>query len=207
MKFIEVTEDFSDFKKISGQVVLIANTPKTAVRIASSDNENRWEIVKKFFPIGELMNENTHVFDGSLFANSNGQSRFFIAALPVLACEKFAEIGVKLTGSIHRVVRLDTVEHVFFKKYCASDYSFIFFPQDNGIRVLHIAENLPNAAFFISNNPAHREDELLRFFESLGETAKNSLLINCEHENYCWLENFLRKNGVPIAHSPCPSPA
>ncbi|MDR0272501.1 MAG: hypothetical protein LBI27_04205 [Clostridiales bacterium] len=173
--------DFGEIKRIekANSSVIVANTRKTAIRVAdishiadfSKKNYDRWNLIENNFPIGDRMNENTHVFDGCVFNGDNGQSRFFMTALPVSACDVLAKIGVQLTGSIHRVARIDTIEHVLFERYVEEteedESVLIFHPQDNGIRILHIENKLPNAAHYISNHPAHRENEFHRFYNSI----------------------------------------
>lgn len=169
-------------KGAGNSLVLVANTHKTVVRVAKLSNiskrgfsvlsqDDEWSLVKNHFPIGEKMNESTHVFDGCIFANKNGQLRFFMTALPISVCNDFAKTGVELTGSIHRVARLDTAEHVLFRQFCEippyDEALFIFLPQDNGIRILYISENLPASTHYISNNPTHRRDEFLRFYNAI----------------------------------------
>ncbi|MCL1843200.1 MAG: hypothetical protein FWF79_05260 [Defluviitaleaceae bacterium] len=211
-----------DLPKIKvSSLVLVANTRKAVVRLADVSPENisksgvlrgdRWGFVQKTFPIGEKMNENTHIFDGNIFKNSNagGLSRFFMTALPVGICDVMARIGIMLSGSIHKVKRLDTIEHILFRKYVfaadKNDSLFIFLPQSGGLRVLNIYENLPNTAFFISNNPAVRDNEFLRFYNSLGEkegVRKKAILLNHEHDtaqNWQWVYDVLSRNNFEVS--------
>jgi len=192
---IPILDDFSVLPKIKTKaLMLVANTQKTAIRVAKIPHgkklsqEAQWTLVEENFPIGEKMNENTHIFDGSIFKNENGQSRFLIAALPVIVSERITEIGVALTGSIHRIARLDTIEHITFKKYCAetNEPALVFLPQDYGIRILHIAENLPAGSFFISNDPLYREDEFSRFYNSL-DSPPEKFIFTEENEEFSWL--------------------
>jgi len=201
-------------------IILVANTRKTAIRIANIDDsviikngnisqDTQWNLVQKTFPLGEKMNEDTHVFDGSIFVNENGQSQFFIAALPVNICNIFAKIGVRLTGTIHRVARLDTIENILFKKYTAisemHESVLIFLPQDDGLRLLHITANLPNATHYISYNPLYREDEFLRFYNSFcnsqdSETINKRAIFlkNNTALNWQWLRDILSKYNFSI---------
>jgi hypothetical protein len=186
------------------KIILVANTHKTILRIADCDasQKDRWQIIKDNFPIGEKMNENTHVFDGIFFMNANGQSRFFMTALPVVICEEFVEIGVGITGSVHRINRLDTSEHIIFRKYVHScgngEAVFVIFPHnDDSLRVLYITNGLPGAAHCISNDSAHRENEFLRFYETCD--ARRAILLTREGIDYEWLKLIFEKDGVTFS--------
>jgi len=204
-----------------GTTVLVANMGKTAVRIADLSGitkptkknfpeAKQWNLVAANFPIGKKMNENTHNFDGNIFANNNGQARFFMTALPVAVSDIIAKIGIALTGSIHRVDRLDTAEHILFRRYAAkadaTESLLITLPQDDGLRLLHIAENLPNAAHYISNHPTHREDEFLRFLNTINSTSKKdnnsktAILLNNKHtlQDWQWLHAILSVNDFDV---------
>ncbi|MCL2577821.1 MAG: hypothetical protein FWE27_07210 [Defluviitaleaceae bacterium] len=190
--------DFSALPKIkTNSLVLVANIRKTVIRIAELSEgsvlstEKQWSFVEDNFPLGEKMNEDTHIFDGCVFKNNNGQSRFFMAALPVFISDAIAKIGVALTGSIRRVARLDTAEYILFRKYAAeiSEPALIFLPQESGIRILHIAENLPIAAHYISNNPLHREDEFSRFYSSLKSPPVKTVFTGDEDE-FKWISGL-----------------
>ena len=205
---VEVSEngvcDNSEIKK-SISVTLVANTRKTAVRIVTVPHlpkngklsqAEQWKLVKEHFPYGEKFNENTHVFDGSIFTNNNGQPRFFMTALPVSVCDEFTKAGIKLVGSIHRITRLETIEHILFREYISKsepdESLFIFIPQDDGLRVLYIADCLPNAAHFISNHPDYREDEFLRFYNALEKPEKQRVIFHKDNGNFEWLNDLLK---------------
>jgi hypothetical protein len=210
--YSEINEYGTSLKEFTGNfLVLVANTRKTAVRIAdippgvaAFSKEEQWKTVQEHFPIGEKMNESTHVFDGSVFTNSNGQSRLFMAALPVNICEKFAKTGEEITGSVYKIKRMDTAEHILFRKYTNAakpdDSVFIFLPQENALRILHIAENLPNATFLISNNPTYREDEFFLFYNSIEEKpVKKAIFVNhCPTADFEWLHVLLSRKSFII---------
>ncbi|MCL2224738.1 MAG: hypothetical protein FWB96_07210 [Defluviitaleaceae bacterium] len=156
------------------ELVLAANVRRTVIRVAEIgaselSQDGQWALIEQCFPLGDMMNAETYVFDGSIFENENGARRFFMTALPVDISDMMAKVGVEMTGSIHRVARLDTVEHILFRQYVneASEPVLIFLPQEDGIRILHIADNLPVGTNYISNDPLHREDQFSRFYNSL----------------------------------------
>ncbi|MCL1863562.1 MAG: hypothetical protein FWF78_08355 [Defluviitaleaceae bacterium] len=176
-------------------MVVVANTSKTIIRIAHSSVVN-WETIKANFPIGEKINENTYVFDGSIF--KKGQTRLFLAALPFYVCDELAKEAAKRAGGVHKVKRIETAEHLLFRKYCESPDSdmYIFLPQDVGIRVLHLLDNLPNAAHYISNNPNHRESEFMRIYD---KSTKHAVLLD-DGMDLDWLLPFFdNAKIIPIS--------
>ena len=164
------------------KVALIANTHRAAIRVAELPTRGRWltqgarwQLVQANFPIGPLLNEDTHIFDGSIFKNNAQRRSFFMVAIPKAIAEPIAEMALKQWGSAHRLTRLDTIEHVLFNHYTRngkillddSDKSsqWIIFPQDSGFRVLFIDDGLPHSAHYISNEPDMRESELTWVWE------------------------------------------
>ena len=160
------------------KLVLVANCKKTIVRVADvhefdhkrgffrskiSDSD-AWEVIKSVFPFGPSINEETHLFDVCIY----GEKKYVCFGLPADVCEKFAEIGVELTGSIHRVSRLETIENMIFAKHC-NESKVLIFPQDDGFKVLIVRDGLPENVFFISNHPERRDAEFERISASLGE--------------------------------------
>jgi len=177
----------------SFDLVLIANMRKTVIRIVEIPQRKRntpikpaaqWELVCSAFPLGERMNERTYVFDGCEFANEKGEARFFMVALPVEVSDIIAQIGEAIVGSPYRLTCIDTIEHIILRKYIPKPISkntqpvqnttitqedelLILLPQDDGLRILHIQEGLPQTAHYISNNPSHRSGELLRCMQGI----------------------------------------
>jgi len=187
-------------------VVLVANTRKTIIRIADSPTGEQWELISKTFPIGSKMNETTHIFDGSKFVNDKGESRFFMAALPVETCNTIVKIGEALTGSIYNLELIDTVEHVLLRQYTSvisGGAVLILLPQDEGLRLLHIANGLPRSVGDISNNPQHREDEFSRYLQGIEKTAlTKAVFLYREYEDiskWQWLhDHFVCFSGCEI---------
>ncbi|MCL1883278.1 MAG: hypothetical protein FWF81_05945 [Defluviitaleaceae bacterium] len=184
-------------------LVLVANTRKTAARIAristpSLARHEQWGLIEKSFLLSDKFNENTHVFDGCIF-NKNGQSRFFMTALPIDICDIFAKVGERITGSIRRVERLDTIEHILFEKYAQEDDEsiLVILPQEDGLRILHILKGLPNAVHYISANPLHREDEFMWFLNVGGVISCEKLrLIFIGDADYNWLCKLCTKTSI-----------
>ena len=152
--------------------VLVANTAKAVIRVVDVPKQgkslwqllkpsktNHWDFVKSAFPIGAKMDETTHVFDGTMYSSSCGaENRFCMTALPINIAEEFAQIGTR------KLKYLDTVESLIFKYYSATnDPLWVLFPQDDGIRILFLTNGMPKAAWYISNHPEFRKDEILRY--------------------------------------------
>ncbi|MCL1878381.1 MAG: hypothetical protein FWF80_05950 [Defluviitaleaceae bacterium] len=174
-------------------MTLVANTRKTAVRIASVATA----VFDMHFPFGIRMNKDTHVFDASFFENERGEKRCFMAALPIETAEEIAAEGVKTAGSIHRIDRIETAEHLAFRKFCSEyETALIFLPQDDGLRVLHIDDNLPVAAHCISNSPVRRTEEFLLFYNAIENKPKIVLVEN--EKDLAWVREILPE--FPILH-------
>ena len=166
------------------------------------------------FPMGPLLNGDTHIFDGSVFTNNSGQRCFTMVALPKDIVDSITHASLEKWGSVHRLERLDTIEHMLFRHYTnqannASDENvWIVFPQDAGYRVLYIANGLPQSAHYISNNPDMREVELDRVWQAT--TPQSVVILTPPHgkpENpdadrgIAWLEAFIQGRGdVAINH-------
>ena len=171
-------EDRLGFNFKGKKLVLAANCKKTLIRVADANEFGHkrgffkkkiadgvaWEVIKSVFPFGPSINEDTHLFDISVYSDK----KFVCFGLPVDICEKLAEIGKELTGSLHKVSRLETIENLMFANHCGED-KIIIFPQDDGFRLLAIKDSLPENAFYISNHADRREAELERVLVCLGE--------------------------------------
>jgi len=187
-------------------VRLIANVRQTAIRVVDIPYKpaqgkwglmlqrikkmeplSQWDLVKSVFPIGDKMNENTHIFDGAVFINKYGEMRYFITALPMNIADDIAETGIALFGSPHRLKCLVTIENILFHHYAKQgmDAIWIVFPQNNGFRILLLANGLPRVAWYVSNEPQFREDEILRCLEaSVQSIEKQSTEHSLEEGNH-----------------------
>jgi len=174
--------------------VLLANTSQAAIRVADVPSQEKlmlgpnvnikeiwqfnkakianfmkkasdqWEMITTVYPIGAKLNENTHVFDGTMFTNRDGVSRFYMTALSFDAADEIAKTGIAMFGKAFRLKRIDTVEHLIFRHYAGqgSDAMWVVFPQGDGFRILLLTDGLPKAAWHVSNEPRFREGEILR---------------------------------------------
>ena len=187
------------------RVTLVVNTCRTVIRVqelVGRDNRLtpavKWRLVQENFPLGPLMNEDTHIFDGSVFENSAGGRYFMMAALPKAIAEPIGEMGVEKWGSPHRLARLDTIEHVLFRHYAGkapglgegrdipgeinekTHALWVVFPQSDGFRVLHMSDGVPQGGYSISNHPELREAELSRVLGAA--TPEQVVLLTREKE-------------------------
>ncbi|MCL2839223.1 MAG: hypothetical protein FWE05_00490 [Defluviitaleaceae bacterium] len=206
----QVAVDLPKFK--SSSVVLVANLRKTAIRIVdipiSKRKYDKWELVSSTFPIGEQMNENTHIFDGSEFiTKGNEVSRFFMAAIPIEISEAITRIGESLVGNLYRLERIDTVENILLKRYSPESHNgivLILLPQDEGLRMLTLANGLPESAYYISNHVTHRKAEFLRGLHSIGKKPSIKVVFlyhTLEHiVKWGWIHDILE--NVQIEEKP-----
>jgi len=222
--------------KIS-RAVLIANTHRVVVRAAKLTKrdrwltpKNQWRLVQESFPLGMMLNENTHIFDGSLFINKAGQRCFTMFALPKAISEAVAEISIAKWGNIHKLQRLDTIEHLLFKYYTRRanktrdknrkpikipKSQWVIFPQDLGFRVLFLNDGLPCGAYYVSNHLTFREIELERVWgiatpssvTILTRSFDDDALAN-EGSDTSWIQAFVQSRGdIEITNEiyKCPS--
>jgi len=212
-------------------VVLVANTHRVVIRIAELSGRDKrlspmiqWRLVQDNYPLGPLLNEETHIFDGSVFENSTGRCCFMMAALPKAVAESVGEMGTEHWGSANKLVRLETIEHLLFRRYAdaASIVSndeesiankWIVFSQDDGFRILHIDDGLPQGAYYISNHPEMRMGEL----DQVWDAAKPSYVTILtrlpnkgedddsldtpdpkEWSKYLWIWEFIQGKGVVV---------
>ena len=184
-------------------------------RIKRRESLSRWDLVQSAFPIGDKMNEHTHIFDGAVFTNKNGMMRYFMTALPMDVADEIAETGVKLFGSPHRLKCLDTVENILFRHYMkhGTEAFWVVFPQGDGLRILFLTDGLPRTTWYVSNTPQFREDEIVRCLRAstqimevqdvdsaieINKTAlKRAVVLNTGWDLE-WLHMILSEQGVEI---------
>jgi len=229
---VSIDEDFKPaFAYISqhkaSKVALVTNTHRTVVRVADLTGYDKrltqvvqWRLVQENFPFGQLLNENTHIFDGGTFANSAGQKRFMMVALPKTIADSIAEMGMEKWGSAHKLERLDTIEHVLFRYYAdAANKAYgkahtdthtenpkaqwIVFRQDMGFRILVLVDCLPHNAHYISNHNELRESELDRVWH---ESTPSHVLILTRVSNgdlttdadSIWLKEYIQGKEITL---------
>ena len=197
------------------KVALITNTNKAIVRIAGLGDrrlnpKTKWRLVQDNFPLGNLLNENTHIFDGCLFKNNVGKRCFLMAALPKAVSEAIAEAGIAKWGRVNKLQRLDTLENLLFRHYTklankAKDENgkriktpkpqWVIFPQGMGFKILFINEGLPHSVHYISNHPQFREWELGRVWDAAAPES-GVILSREEGSSDCfWIEAFIKDKG------------
>jgi hypothetical protein len=157
------------------EIVLAANTPRTVIRAVKLSEpgkrltpEMKWGMVQGAFPLGSAINGESHVFDGCVFSRE-GEALYFMAALPVEAADAITRFGAVLAGNMRKLARLETVEHVVFRRFCEQDIhgnvtgaQWLVFPQASGLRVLVTENRLPKATHYLPVLPEIRRGALLR---------------------------------------------
>jgi hypothetical protein len=192
-------------------VILVANTPRTIIRAEILINTKEkltqkamWELVKKTFPLGRAINEETHVFDGYVHA-SGEVSTFFMAALPTGLADMITYFGAALVGNERKLSRLDTVENIMFKRFFVKENNgtkWVIFPQEDGLRVLVQVSGKPLAVYYLPIMPDIREGALLRIMEA-DAPGLVVLLVRPDFAgfwdgNETWLTEFFKANGTAI---------
>jgi len=195
------------------ELVLVANTPRTIVRVADMPEGNKkltaeakWELVRQAFPLGAAVNEESHVFDGCVYRNGEGAARFFMAALPVEMADGITRLGAAVAGGAKRLARLECMEHVLFRRLCLREavagVQWVIFPQEAGLRVLTMADGLPLGAHFLPLLPEIREGAWLRAWEE--DTPERALFLSRPDWMHFWdadrgwLITFCARHGMEM---------
>jgi hypothetical protein len=198
---------------IPSDIMLAANTPRALIRVSEPfashkriAPDTRWKMVGEAFPLGDAVNENTHVFDGCAFDNGNGESVFLMAALPVELADAIARFGEALAGKSQRLTRLDTVEHLLFRRFCTESAGdgnrWVVFPQESGLRVLVMEKGLPKATYFLPVLPGLRERALIRTWRA--NAPESAALLNRPDwverwdDNRHWVWDFFAGKNIEI---------
>jgi len=214
----------TDISKKSPKVTLIANTHRTVIRVAPLSKQNKrltpkikWRLVQEHFPLGVLLCENTHYFDGCVITGVN-EDVFLMVALPQDISQAITNMALEEWGSIHRINNLETMEDLLFRHFshlaknqkrkptrfnsqkrvgsCSEDVisgvlpQWIIFPQDDGYKVLYMDKGLPCGAYYISNREGFREAELNRVWEIAA--AHNILVMGCDETDALWIKEFIQ---------------
>jgi len=180
-KYRSCVESFGKRKLPSkaARVTLVVNTHRAVIRVAELTGRDRrlspavkWRLVQENFPVGALLNAETHIFDGSVFNDSTGRQRFMMVALPKAIAEPIGAMAEERWGSVHRLMRLDTIEHMIFRYFTCVNIQkenplplWVVFPQGMGFRILCLENGLPMMVHYISNHPELRLAELDRAWE------------------------------------------
>ena len=202
---------FTQKKYPNASVVLVAHMDCIITRIMHipkhhlSSNQ-RMQLIYDHFPIGEKLNEDTHIFDCTVFENSIGQYRALIAAMPIAISEAIAETATKVFGSSDVLARLDTIENIVFNRYLHLDSNndsikrqFILFPQGDGLKILAIADALPQAVYRISNTNATRESALqhwLQHAENIQDIRHATIL--SRNDSIGWVAGLLEAREISV---------
>ena len=201
--FSQVTPDKTPGK--GPQIVMIMSTHRVVIRVAELTKADKrltpaiqWRLVQENFPIGPLLNGDTHIFDGSIFTNNAKQQCFMMAAIPKEISETIANEAIEKWSNPHRLKQLDTIEHVLFRHYTKPDDTnakCIVFPQSIGYRALCINSGLPKSAYSISNHPKMREAELERILDAAESTHVIILDDGTKDRDNKWLKKHIQSRG------------
>ena len=186
-----------------------ANTPRTVIRITPLPEaskrltaKDKWELVTGAFPIGDLMNEKTHIFDGYILG-----TQFFMAALPMDIADTMAQFCASLIGGAWKIKRMEATEHLLFryiiKKESKPDEGrqwFIFPQSGSSLRVLTLTGNQPEAVTTLPTLDEIKDGALHRLWQA--ETPEKVTLLTRpdwaqeweKHEG--WLCDFLTDKSV-----------
>lgn len=181
------------------KLVVAANFERTSIRIAgftkkgflwrSLPKKDAWELIQAVFPFGAGINGDSHVFDVSMFGG-----KYFCCGLPAFLCEFLTALGTELTGSVHRLAGIETLEHLVYRHELEIKKSprnkLIVFPQESGYRLLFARDGLPEEVFFVTNHHERRLDELKCVTDAIGTRGYELRILHfgCNLE---WLLNTL----------------
>jgi len=172
-------------KKGLRPVVLVTNSAQVVIRTVTLPDgyklnaKTKWEQVLAAFPFGRTLNEGTHIFDGSVYRDTDGHAVFCMAALPLDVAEVMTQHGVALPGGIRKITALETMETVLFRHFCtdtagASNKRWVIYPCGDGIKVLIIHNNAPDTVRFLPLAPLYNEAALRR---TLAENPPTQVLL------------------------------
>ncbi|MCL2364023.1 MAG: hypothetical protein FWC71_05105 [Defluviitaleaceae bacterium] len=166
-------------------VILVANSARTIIRTATLPDgyklnaKTKWAQVLAAFPLGRALNEKTHLFDGSVYRNAEGRVIFCMVALPLEVSEAITEQATALPdfggGNLKKIAAMETMETVLFRHFCTAQDTqnmpatqaalatrWVIYPCADGIKILIIRHNTPEAVRFLPLAPPHFEAALHR---------------------------------------------
>jgi len=155
----------------SRPVVFVVNSAAAVIRTAilpdgyKLNAKTKWEQVQAAFPFGRAINEQTHLFDGSVYRNADGRAVFCMVALPLEISEAITNHGAAIPGGIRKVAALETMETVLFRHIAAQQTQaarWMIYPCEHGIKILIVNKNAPEAVRFLPAGAPYLEDALRR---------------------------------------------
>ena len=152
----------SDIKKRAA--VLLINSPKIIYRVLyvqKNELKPTWEQICTVFPMGELLDENTHSFDSKIYTNNTSKIHW-IAAVPKQSIEHTLSNALYALGKSSEVRKMDTLECRFIDLYKDEEDAWLVFSQDENFRIIVIIDSLPSAVYFISAKRELMESQLSR---------------------------------------------
>lgn len=126
--------------------ILLINSPKIIYRVAyvqKDEQKATWQQVCDSFPIGDLLNENTHSFDSKIYANDNTKIHL-IAAVPKQIIEQ------TLLKFKSWIKIMEPIECRLIDLYKNEENTWLVFQQGENLRVIVIIDQLPSMVRLIS---------------------------------------------------------
>lgn len=189
------------FPKITrnARVVLIIQTGLASLRTAAVSGPDTGlaaqECMRQAFPFGDSFNEGTHVFSYAVFPEQD-KSILLLAALPAPVADSLLNMCFNLGFSLRQIKRIDTAEHLWVRFYKnQKDDLWLILPYERGTRVLSLSGGLPRDVYFIGNDPACRETELVRIWYVQPFRPACAVILSNEPE-HAWILTFLAAHGV-----------
>ena len=182
--------------------VLLLNSSKIiyrALHVQKNELKATWEQVCDVFPIGDLLNENTHSFDSKIYANNNSKLHW-IAAVPKQIIEDTLSNVLNILGKSSEVKTMDTLECRIIDLYRDEEDTWLVFSQDGSFRIVVIVDSLPSEVRLVSINKELMESQLKRM-----DAPKRICFIDVpwfDNIDISWLHEFCDKNNI-IRRSIC----
>ena len=144
--------------------VLLINSSKIiyrAVYAQKSELKPTWEQVCDVFPIGDLLNENTHSFDSKIYTNSISKIHL-IAAVPKKIIDDTLSNAIDALGRSSEVKIMEPIECRIIDLYGDEDDVWLVFSQDENLRIIVVFNGLPSEVHIISTKKELMESQLKR---------------------------------------------
>ncbi|MCL2373371.1 MAG: hypothetical protein FWC78_08230 [Defluviitaleaceae bacterium] len=192
--------------RLMGELRLVMHSHRTAIRVAELPAEkpkkpsSEWAIIEENFPLGGKMNENSHVFDGSIFANPSGQQHFLMAALPMEICEAAGKLGEGIFRRKNKIKAIEVIEHLVMRHHAgqAEEMTLIVLPQGDRLRLMQMVNCLPCQVYAINSNPEYRENEFSRIWKAFNENLPTKLLVLDSGQEWEWLQKFISNEEAEV---------
>ena len=184
----------SDIKKRAA--TLLINSPKIIYRtlhVQKNELKPTWEQVCDVFPMGDLLNEDTHSFDSKIYTNDTSEIHW-IAAVPKQIIEDTLLNALDALGKSSEVIKMEPIECRIIDLYSNKEDAWLVFPQDENFRIIVIIDSLPSEVRLISKNKELIESQLNRMV-----VPKEICFIDIpwvDNIDISWIHEFCDKNNI-----------